>query len=148
MGSMLEHLKGLLEEASATLPDVVQGRQGGHGFYVPVAGVERPVMFALAFSKDDRIGVKLQSQADYEALLALPGAAVWAPHGRPMGRWVLVPEAFHDDVDALRPWVLKAHAQASATPPTSAKTPKVVREKTAPEKTPTPKKKPVTKKKG
>jgi hypothetical protein len=29
-----------------------------------------------------------------------------------MGSWVLVPESFHDDSDALDSWIRKAHSQA------------------------------------
>lgn len=115
MGSTLEFLRGQLEEATASLPGVVQRRAfGNFGFFFAVPGSTRPEMFALASREDERIGVKLTDRNDYDTLMSWPGTRIWTVQDdRPMSNWLLVPESFHDDVDVLKVWVKKAHAQAS-----------------------------------
>jgi hypothetical protein len=53
--------------------------------------------------------------------MALPGSAPWQAGDKVMGKWVLVPESFHDDPAALAAWVRRAHAMALATPPKAKK---------------------------
>ncbi len=62
----------------------------------------------LAIVWDGRIGVKLAVPDEFSALLA-SGADRWSPTGKAMGGWLLVPEEFHDEPEALRPWLERAH---------------------------------------
>ncbi len=111
MGTMLAHLEELLTEASSHLPDVTTRRAfGSVGFYVDAK------MFALAYGRGERLGVKLPAAADFAEAMALDGSEPWAPHGAPMGSWVLLPARFADDLDALGPWVRRAHALVRAAP--------------------------------
>ncbi len=110
MGALKAFLIELLEECSRGLPGVTNKRMfGSHAFFV------KGKIYALEW--DDRIALKLHDRADFEALLAMPGSRTWSPAGKnPMSKWVLVPEAFHDDAEALAPWVVKAHRQAAEAP--------------------------------
>lgn len=114
----MEYLRAQIEEAAASLPGVVQKKAfGSDGFFVTVPGAEKPTLFAMAFRGDERIAVKLTNREDYDTLMSWPGSRVWTPHGdRVMPNWVLVPESFHDDTDALRPWVKKAYDLAFTSP--------------------------------
>ena len=44
----------------------------------------------------------------------MPGAEPWCAGPKAMAHWLLVPEEFHDDPEALAPWLRRAHAQAKA----------------------------------
>jgi TfoX/Sxy family transcriptional regulator of competence genes len=69
-------------------------------------------IYALVW-KDGRVGVRLPDETMFAALLARPGADRWTPGGKmTMRYWVLVPRSFHDDVDELRAWMVRAHAAA------------------------------------
>jgi len=112
---MLPFLKSLLDEATARLPGVTSWRAfGSCGYYVD----ER--MFALAYGRDDRLGVKLPDAAAFAAAFAaaraLDRAALWAPHGSPMSGWVLLPAELHDDVHELARWVRRAFDLVRAAP--------------------------------
>jgi TfoX/Sxy family transcriptional regulator of competence genes len=108
---MLPYLKELLDDATAHLPGVRPRRAfGSWGFYVD----ER--MFALAYGREDRLGVKLPDDEAFAAARDLPGAALWAPHGAPMSGWVLLPADLHDDRDALARWVERACRLVRAAP--------------------------------
>lgn len=107
-GATLEDLRSRLEEATSGLAEVsVRKAFGSFGFFV------RDAIFALAYRRELRIGVKLPDDASQASLLALEGAAHWAPHTSPMRGWVLVPEAWHDDLARLRPWVRRAYEQVA-----------------------------------
>jgi TfoX/Sxy family transcriptional regulator of competence genes len=64
--------------------------------------------------KADRIGLKLKEPQSFEALLGLPGAEVWKAGTMAMSHWVLVPESFHDDEEALQDWIRRAHQETDA----------------------------------
>ena len=104
--SELAHLRTLVEDATEVLGDVsVRRLFGCDGFFVGES------IFAMIW-KDGRIGLRYTDDATWREALALEGAATWCPiPERPMAAWVLVPESFHDDPDALAAWAKKAHAQ-------------------------------------
>jgi TfoX/Sxy family transcriptional regulator of competence genes len=113
--AMLLHLRSLLEDAAEGLEGVaVKPAFGSFGFFVDHA------IFALAWRRDARVGVKFPDEASFEKAMALPGSVPWAPRV-PMRSWVLLPESFHDDTDALRAWVRMAHEQVRAMPPKKAR---------------------------
>ena len=62
--------------------------------------------------KEGRIALKLPRSAG--ELLLSPGARPWSIGAKKMGAWVLVPESFHDDADALASWARRAHAEVLA----------------------------------
>jgi TfoX/Sxy family transcriptional regulator of competence genes len=108
------HLFDLLRDAAGHLPGVAEKRLFGcDGLFA------RDNIFGLIW-KTGRIGLKLTTPADFDTLMAMPGAEPWAPR-HPMSHWVLVPESFHDDEEALALWARKAHAQALDAPPKAAK---------------------------
>lgn len=161
MGRMLEFLKELLDDATALLPDVTTRRAfGSWGYYV------HGRIFALAYAREDRLGVKLPDSSAYAAARGLPGTSEWAPHGSPMSDWVLLPAELHDDREAVQEWVVRAFQLVRAAPEEHARKPAPAKKKApsaaakpAPAKTPkktptkqaskgTPLKKPGTRKSG
>jgi hypothetical protein len=161
MGRMLEFLKEMLDEATAPLPEVMPRRAfGSWGYYV------HGRIFALAYAREDRLGVKLPDTSAYAAARGLPGASEWAPHGSPMSDWVLLPAELHDDREAVQAWVVRAFQLVRAAPAEDARKPAAPKKRTAsaaakpapakaPRKTPTkqastgtPVKKPVARKSG
>jgi TfoX/Sxy family transcriptional regulator of competence genes len=104
-------LRELLDTATAPLGAVEQRRAfGSVGYYVDGR------MFALAYGRGERIGVKLPEAAAFAEAMALPDAEPWAPHGAPMTGWVLLPADLHDDSRALAAWVGRAHTLVQAAP--------------------------------
>lgn len=111
MSDFLKYLFELVEDASAPLPGVSHKRMFGcEAFFA------EGTIYALIW-KDDRIGLKLPDEASHAALAAMPGTTPWAPGGKRMGKWLLVPEGFHDDRAELAAWVRRAHAQALTAGP-------------------------------
>ncbi|MEN9798376.1 MAG: hypothetical protein RL653_2072 [Pseudomonadota bacterium] len=111
MGRMLEFLKEMLDDATAGLPGVAPRRAfGSWGYYV------NGRIFALAYAREDRLGVKLPDSGTYAAARGLAGSSEWAPHGSPMSDWVLLPADLHDDRDAVQEWVLRAFHLVRAAP--------------------------------
>lgn len=106
MAVTLENLVARLEDATRGLAHVSSRRAfASPGFFAGSA------MFAFAWKSALRIVVKLPDEASRASLLGIEGAAPWTPTGKRMGAWVMVPEAWHDDVAALRPWVRRAYEQ-------------------------------------
>ena len=111
MGSMtnaerLAGLTALFEEQAAKLPDYERKQMFGcPGFF------RGGTIFGLVW-KEGRIGLKFPDDATFAEAISLPGAAPWKAGERTMGKWVLVPESFHDDGAALRLWAERAWAQA------------------------------------
>lgn len=101
----------LLQDACAGLPHTERKMFGGYGFFAPNGG-----MFA-GIVDDDRIILKFEEGPAKQALLAL-GTTAWTYAGseKPMTmrNWILVPDAFYDDPDALASWAQKAHKAAPA----------------------------------
>lgn len=114
-------VSGLVEE----LPEVSTRRMFGCDAWFANGHI-----FSLVW--DARVAVKLPEPAHFEALAAMDGAEPWSPMpSRPMSHWLLVPEAFHDDVEALQPWVELAHRAALMLPPKELKVKKAAKKKPA-----------------
>jgi TfoX/Sxy family transcriptional regulator of competence genes len=123
MSKLDAYLTELVVEASRDLPEVTTRRMFGSDAFFANAKI-----FALIW--DGRIALKMHKPERYAELLALEGSTTWSPmpqrEAKPMSGWVLVTEEFHDDLDALRPWVESAHQQALFSP---AKKPKAAKKK-------------------
>ena len=96
--------------SSSTRPTLLRGVQKKRMFGCAALFVDAKI-FALVW-KTGRIGVRLPEASAFEELLAMKGSAPWKAGAMTMSHWVLVPEAMHDDADALAAWVRDAHAQA------------------------------------
>jgi TfoX/Sxy family transcriptional regulator of competence genes len=115
---MLDFLKELLDDATSSLPDVSPRRAfGSWGYYVDGR------IFALAYAREDRLGVKLPDSAAHAAARSLPGSSEWAPHGSPMSGWVLLPAEMLDDREAVQAWVARAFQLVRAAPASALRTP-------------------------
>lgn len=108
MSTELAFLRERLEAATARLASISTKKMFGCDCFFRDGAI-----FAMVW-KDGRIAVKLPDEASHAALRAIEGCEPWAPSGKAMGAWLLVPEAWNDDDEALRPWVVRAHAQAAA----------------------------------
>lgn len=125
MSSLDAHLKDLVAELSAQLPEVTTRRMfGSEAFFA------NGTIYALIW--DGRVVLRFPDEARFRAAAALDGAGLFDPMstGKTMGRWAAMPEAWADDPEALIPWVEEAHREAMREPPKKAKQPK----KRAPEK--------------
>ena len=109
MSDLNGFLLELLEEAAMPLPGVTRKKMFGCE-----ALFADGTIFAMVW-KEGRLAVKLPD--GLEEALALPGADPWAPGGKKMGAWALLPETFHDDAAAIAHWVRRAHASALVAPP-------------------------------
>ena len=107
----LTELKAALEHCAEALPQVTWKRMFGCD-----AAFAGGSIFGLIW-KEGRIGVRLPETADFDALMAVPGAVPWKAGKMTMSHWVLVPETFHGKKPQLGAWVKKAHAQALSSPP-------------------------------
>lgn len=86
-------------------------------------------VFALVW-KHGRIGLKLPSETEYEALMDMEGSEPWKAGPMKMAHWVLVPEALHTKPAALKKWAAKAHDLCSKLEKKPAKTKKKAVKKT------------------
>lgn len=75
-------------------------------------------MFAGLFGPS--VGVKL-SETDAETLKSIDGAGPFGPPERPMGGYVGLPLAWHDDPEQATAWVENALAHVRSLPPKVAK---------------------------
>lgn len=116
MSSLDAHLLSLLVDLTAELPEVTSRRMFGSD-----ALFANGTIFAMVW--DGRLTLRFPDEARFEAARALEGSGLFDPMGtgKTMGRWVCLPEAFHDDVEALAPWVELAHRLAMSEPPKTAK---------------------------
>ena len=105
MATTYPHLCELVEEGAAGLRGLVKKRMFGCDAYF--AG---DAIFSVIW-KTGRIGLKLPDPPTFAALMAIEGAEPWTAGTMQMSGWVLTPEAFHDDPEALTPWVRTAYAQ-------------------------------------
>jgi TfoX/Sxy family transcriptional regulator of competence genes len=64
-----------------------------------------------------RIAVKLIDEQSRDELLAIAGTEYFAPGGRPMKQFVVVPAAWSEQPELISEWALVALAQVSALPP-------------------------------
>lgn len=101
----------LLTDACVALPHTARRMFGGHGFFAPNGG-----MFA-GIVTDEQIILKLEEGPARDELVSLGGHA-WIYDGadRPMtmASWIVIPEAFMDDAEALARWTRRAHALVPA----------------------------------
>lgn len=116
MSSLDAHLLSLLVDLTAELPEVTGRRMFGSD-----ALFANGTIFAIVW--DGRVTLRFPAEDHFAAAMALPGAGLFDPMGtgKTMGRWVCLPEAFHDDVEALAPWVEVAHRLAMSEPPKGAR---------------------------
>ena len=96
----------LLETAALPLPGVTRKRMFG----CDALFADREI-FALVW-KEGRIGLKFADPADRSRLDGLPGTSPWAPGGKQMREWRLLPEKLQEDAPSLVTWVERAHAEA------------------------------------
>lgn len=100
------HLNELIEEGVRGIREVSRRRMfGGDAYFVGDS------IFALVL-KSGRIVVRLTETASHDELMAVDEAEPWfvSPTKR-MSNWVVVPEGFHDDDEALRLWLRRAIEQ-------------------------------------
>ena len=109
----------ILLDACARLPHQARAMFGGHGLFAPNGG-----MFA-GIVDEDRIILKFSDTTAREELKALGGEAwTYTGQARPMTmqEWILIPDGFYDDQEALAQWAHRAH---QLVPPKGAKKKKV-----------------------
>jgi TfoX/Sxy family transcriptional regulator of competence genes len=125
MSTLNAHLKSLVEELSAELPEVTQRRMFGSDAFFANTNI-----YSLIW--DGRVLLKFSVEARFLAAEALEGSGRFDPMGtgKTMRGWVAMPEEMSDDVDALRPWLEEAHRMAMSQPPKSAKPAKSTPRKT------------------
>ncbi len=133
MGTLEQHLKELLDDATADLRGVAVRRMFGCDAFFADGQI-----FALVW-KEGRIGLRLPDAGAFAEVLAMRGGRPWTIGAKKMSHWAFVPEDFHDDEDALGTWVRKAHQLALAG---EAKTPRKPAPKKAAGKKPAAKKAP------
>lgn len=108
------YLREQVQEAVAGL-----ARVGRKKMLVSVGWTVNDRTFALV-SRQGRIVVRLPDANVEEALLALDGAEPWRFGKRaPPRGWLLLPEAMHDDAEALKVWLRRAwelNAREPASP--------------------------------
>ena len=113
MSSLDEHLKQLVAELSAELPEVTEGRMfGSTGFWA------NGTIYALVW--DGRVVLRFPDAARAEKAAALPGSDIFDPMktGKmKISKWVVMPEEFADHPEALVPWLEEAHREAMREPP-------------------------------
>jgi TfoX/Sxy family transcriptional regulator of competence genes len=98
-----------MDEATSGL-DFVQKRMfGGSGYFAAHGGI-----FAAIVTHDDLV-LKFPMGEERDALILL-GGKPWVYDGQgkamTMQEWIVVPEAFYDDVELLRAWTLRAYRGA------------------------------------
>ncbi len=111
MSSELDWLRERLEAAIGPLAGVTRKKMFGCEAYF-----RDGTMFALVW-KEGRLAVKLPDADSFAELSKVKGAEPWSPGGKmTMGSWLLVPATWNEDEDRLRPWVARAHAEATPKP--------------------------------
>jgi TfoX/Sxy family transcriptional regulator of competence genes len=65
----------------------------------------------------ESVGVRLPDETVRDELLAIDGAGPYGPAERPMGGYVSLPAAWHDEPDRLREWIGVALEQVGRMPP-------------------------------
>lgn len=113
MSSLDEHLKQLVAELSAELPEVTEGRMfGSTGFWA------NGTIYALVW--DGRVVLRFPDATRAEKAGALPGSEIFDPMQTAktkISKWVVMPEEFADHPEALVPWLEEAHREAMREPP-------------------------------
>lgn len=110
--SLNAHLKSLLQDLSAELPEVTERFMFGSDAFFANGNI-----YALVW--DGRVVLRFPNEAKFVSARDLEDAAIFDPmgSGKTMGKWVCMPETMADDVESLRPWVEEAHREAMMEPP-------------------------------
>lgn len=112
MSTLNAHLKELISELSAELPEVSEKRMfGSDAFFA------HETIFCIVW--DGRVVLKFRDEAKFAQARALEGADNFDPmqRGDTMTSWTVMPELLVDSPDELRPWVEFAHRDAMTAPP-------------------------------
>ena len=114
--SLLEFLREQVQEAVRELAGV-----GRKKLLVSLGWTVKDRTFALV-SRQGRVVVRLPEASVEAALLAMEGAEPWKFGTRaPPRGWVQLPEAMHDDAEALRLWLRRAWELNARGPAVAAK---------------------------
>ena len=111
MSTLNAHLKELVAELSAELPEVSERRMFGCDAFFANLNI-----YSLVW--DGRVLLRFPQEARFLAAQALEGSGMFDPMGtgKTMRGWVAMPEEMADDVDSLRPWLEEAHQLAMMQP--------------------------------
>lgn len=129
MSSFNAHLKELLAELSAELPEVSERRMfGAEAFFA------NDSIYAMVW--DGRVLLKFPDEPQFEKARSLEDSGLFDPmgSGKTMGRWVAMPEGMIDAPEVLRPWVEEAHREAMRQPPKKKPVKKPAKKTAAPKK--------------
>ncbi len=116
MSTLNAHLKELVAELSAELPEVTQRRMFGSDAFFANSNI-----YSIVW--DGRILLRFPIEARFVAAEALEGSGMFDPMGtgKTMRGWVAMPETMNDDVEALQPWLEEAHRMAMSVVPAKKK---------------------------
>jgi TfoX/Sxy family transcriptional regulator of competence genes len=110
--SLIEHLREQVQDAVRQLPGVERRKM-----LVSIGWMVNQRTFALV-NRQARIVVRLAQESARQELLALDGAEPWQFGKRkPLRDWLLLPEAMHDDAEALQAWLKRAWTLAREAGP-------------------------------
>ena len=111
MSTLNAHLKELVAELSAELPEVTERRMFGSDAFFANSNI-----YSIVW--DGRILLRFPVEARFLAAEALEGSGMFDPMGtgKTMRGWVAMPETMNDDVEALQPWLEEAHRMAMSQP--------------------------------
>ncbi|PZR11945.1 MAG: hypothetical protein DI536_16600 [Archangium gephyra] len=118
MSTLNAHLKDLIAELSAELPEVSEKRMfGSDAFFA------NEIIYCIVW--DGRVVLKFRDETKFAQARALEGAANFDPmqRGDTMTSWAVMPEDLVDSPDELRPWVEFAHRDAMTAPKKKKKKP-------------------------
>ena len=112
MSTLNAHLKELVAELSAELPEVSERRMFGCDAFFANLNI-----YSLVW--DGRVLLRFPQEARFLAAQALEGSGMFDPMGtgKTMRGWVAMPDEMADEVDSLRPWLEEAHQHAMMQPP-------------------------------
>lgn len=112
MSTLNAHLKELVAELSAELPEVTEKRMFGCDAFFANSNI-----YSIIW--DGRVLLRFPVEARFKAAQALEGSGLFDPMGtgKTMRAWVAMPEEMSDDADALQPWLEEAHRLAMSQPP-------------------------------
>ncbi|MDP2272762.1 MAG: TfoX/Sxy family protein [Archangium sp.] len=111
MSTLNAHLKELVAELSAELPEVTERRMFGSDAFFANSNI-----YSIVW--DGRILLRFPVEARFLAAEGLEGSGMFDPMGtgKTMRGWVAMPETMIDDVEALQPWLEEAHRMAMSQP--------------------------------
>ena len=112
MSTLNAHLKELVAELSAELPEVTERRMFGSDAFFAHSNI-----YSIVW--DGRVLLRLPDEKRFAAANLLEGSGIFDPMGtgKTMTAWVAMPETRNDDLEALRPWLEEAHRMAMRAAP-------------------------------